>query len=72
MGLLHSKQQSYIIDNRSVTWKTYEEYCLYQIPHDDEVNDEKLNSSFKDEKSIREHLMIARPQRRRIVEQFTL
>ena len=67
MGLLFTKQQSYSIDNRSVGWKTYEEYCLYQIEDEDE-NDE----SMKNKKYVYRHLILARPQRRRNAEHFKL
>ncbi len=70
MGLLFTKQQSYSIDNRSVGWKTYEEYCLYQIEDaDDENNDIE---SMKNKKYVKKHLILARPQRRRNAEHFTL
>ena len=73
MGLLFTKQQSYSIDNRSVGWKTYEEYCLYQIDDRDNEDDENENiESMKNEKYVTRHLILARPQRRRNAEHFKL
>ena len=77
MGLLNSKQQSYVIDNRSVTWKTYKEFCLYQVPQqkDDEEENKMLDDDdtpLNDERSIKEHLMIDKPQRRIKREEFSL
>ena len=69
MGLLFTKQQSYSIDNRSVGWKTYEEYCLYQIEDDD---DNENIESMKNKKYVSRHLILARPQRRRNAEHFKL
>ena len=68
MGLLFSKQQSYSIDKRSVGWKTYKEYCLYQIEDAEDENGE----SMKNKKCVEKHFLLARPQIRRNAEHFTL